>query len=137
MRLIEFAQPQKQQQTLLAAMRDFLPVVMSELDLNTLPKIKPQLRLGTDDQPSFGRYANEENAVYLAIENRHIIDILRTLAHELVHYKQDLQGQLAHDSGETGSDEENQANSQAGVVMRNFNKKFPKYFSTTPVGSNS
>lgn len=137
MRLVEFATSESQEQNFLAAMRDFLPLVMKELDLTTLPKIKPQLRLGTDDQPSFGRYANEENAVYLAIENRHIIDILRTLAHELVHYKQDLQGQLAHDSGETGSDEENQANSQAGVVMRNFNKKFPKYFSTTPIGSNS
>lgn len=135
MRLVEFAEPKKQEQEFVAAMRDFLPLAMHELGLNTLPKIKPQLRLGTDDQPSFGRYVNDENTVYLAIESRHLIDIIRTLAHELVHYKQDLSGQLAHDSGETGSDEENEANATAGIIMRHFNKKFPKYFSTSAINT--
>jgi len=27
----------------------------------------------------------------------------------------------------TGSAEENQANSQAGIIMRHFNKRFPQY----------
>jgi hypothetical protein len=133
MRLVEFATPKQEEHEFVSAMRDFLPLAAKILELDTLPKIKPQLRLGKDDQPSFGRYVNNENTVYIAIEDRHLIDIIRTLAHELVHYKQDLANQLHPDSGETGSDEENQANSQAGVIMRHFNKQFPKYFGTEAI----
>ena len=49
-------------------------------------------------------------------------DILRTLAHELVHRKQAEDGRLNITSGETGSDIENEANAQAGVLLRNFGK---------------
>jgi hypothetical protein len=49
-------------------------------------------------------------------------DILRTLAHELVHRKQDEDGRLDITSGETGSEIENEANAQAGILLRNFGK---------------
>jgi Zn-dependent peptidase ImmA (M78 family) len=58
--------------------------------------------------------------------NRHPNDILRTIAHELVHYKQDTEHRLEPDSGTTGSPEENQANAVAGIVMRHFNKQYPE-----------
>jgi Zn-dependent peptidase ImmA (M78 family) len=50
-------------------------------------------------------------------------DILRTLAHELVHHKQNLDGRINYESGETGSDIENEANAKAGVLLRDFGKK--------------
>jgi hypothetical protein len=49
-------------------------------------------------------------------------DILRTLAHELVHRRQDEQGRIDYNSGDTGSEIENEANSTAGVLLRNFGK---------------
>jgi Zn-dependent peptidase ImmA (M78 family) len=49
-------------------------------------------------------------------------DILRTLAHELVHRKQDEDGRIDYESGETGSDIENEANAQAGVLLRDYGK---------------
>ena len=40
----------------------------------------------------------------------------------MVHHKQNELGLMHPDSGKTGSDIENQANSVAGVMMRNFGK---------------
>ena len=54
--------------------------------------------------------------------------MLRTLAHELTHHKQNLAGILDPHSGATGTDEENQANANAGIVMRDFAKQNPEYF---------
>ena len=49
-------------------------------------------------------------------------DVLRTLAHELVHHRQNELGKLNNDSGKTGSDVENEANVKAGILMRDFGK---------------
>ena len=74
---------------------------------------------------SFGGYIPSKKEIYIVIANRNLADILRTLAHELVHWKQDLEGRLNENSGQTGSDEENEANSIAGIVLRNYGKKNP------------
>ena len=63
--------------------------------------------------------------IWIYVKNRNMADILRTLAHELVHYKQLLDGALNSESGKTGSDEENEANAQAGVLLRDFGKVNP------------
>jgi hypothetical protein len=58
----------------------------------------------------------------LYVKNRNVADILRTLAHELVHRKQDEEGKIDYNSGETGSEVENEANAMAGVLLRDFGK---------------
>jgi pyrimidine deaminase RibD-like protein len=113
--------------------KDFLPLVMKELRLSDLPKIKLELKLDDEEQPSFGRFVNNEHTIHLAIQNRHPIDICRTLAHELVHYKQDTEHKLDALSGQTGSPVENEANTLAGIIMRKFDKQFPKYFHMEPI----
>ena len=109
------------------ALEDFLPFAMKMLKLDKLPRISVHKTIESGDQPSFGGYNPDDGTIQLALKNRHPADILRTLAHELVHFKQDLNGTLNDDSGMTGSAEENQANSQAGIIMRHFNKRFPQY----------
>jgi hypothetical protein len=69
----------------------------------------------------------------VALANRHPVDILRTVAHELVHFKQNMNGELNPDSGETGSPHENQAHELAGVIMRHFNKRYPEYLKSKPL----
>ena len=78
-----------------------------------------------------GSYHSGENVLEIAVANRQPVDILRTLAHELVHAKQDSDNVLIDPT--TGSSEENQANMIAGIVMRHFNKKYPEYLSFQPV----
>lgn len=53
---------------------------------------------------------------------RALVDILRSLAHELVHAKQHEQGRLKPGCGDDGSPIENEANSLAGVIMRKFQR---------------
>lgn len=109
-------------------LEDFLPLAMKILDLKVLPKIELEHRLEDHEQPTFGRYVNSKNVIHLGLKNRHPLDILRTLAHELVHFKQNTEHRLDAHSGETGSPEENEAHIKAGIIMRHFNKRYPHYF---------
>ena len=109
------------------ALEDFLPFVMKLLKLDKLPRISVHKTIETGDQPSFGGYNPADGTIQLALKDRHPADVLRTLAHELVHFKQDQQGELDEQSGTTGSNEENEANTKAGIIMRHFNKRFPQY----------
>lgn len=104
--------------------KKFLPWVAQELGIKKLPKIK-LLKEPMND--SFGTYDSAENCLYLVTAGRHPVDVLRTLAHELTHHKQNLAGVLDAHSGQTGTEEENQANANAGIVMRNFNAEYPEY----------
>jgi FMN phosphatase YigB (HAD superfamily) len=111
----------------------FLPLAMHYLELDHLPKIHFETKIADVDQPTFGKYVNDEKTLYVALMNRHPNDILRTVAHELCHYKQDTEHELNADSGTTGSPEENQANQMAGIIMRHFNKHYPEYLSSKPI----
>lgn len=113
---------------------DFLPLAAKHLDLKKLPHIKIQKHLEAHDgQATFGRFVNDELKIYLGIANRHPVDILRTLAHELVHFKQYIAGEMYHGAGETGTPIENEANAEAGVIMRHFNKKYPDAVQSKPL----
>lgn len=134
MRIQELLESTETKPDLIAIFREFLPFAVEELDLKTVPKIKLHLHLGSvDDQPSFGSFNSETREISVAIEDRHPLDILRTLAHEMVHYKQNEETGLKPGAGATGSPEENQAHELAGVVMRNFNKAHPEFFHTDAV----
>ena len=113
--------------------KDFLPMAMQILELDSLPKMKFVHVLQQDIQPSFGEYDPDRNSLTIVLSNRHPNDILRTTAHELVHHKQNVIGQLKPDSGRTGSPEENQAHVLAGIIMRYFNKKYPQYLKAKPL----
>lgn len=71
---------------------------------------------------AFGQYRNDEKLLIVYTRNRNLADVFRTLAHELVHHKQNEDGKLKDRSGDTGSDIENEANSIAGVIMRDYGK---------------
>jgi Zn-dependent peptidase ImmA (M78 family) len=106
--------------------KPFLPFVKEYLQVNQLPTIRVVDRIPGADGTTFGCYRQEEETIYIVSKGRHPKDVLRTLAHEIVHYKQDLQDVLDNDSGITGSEEENEANATAGVIMRNYSEQNPE-----------
>ena len=112
---------------LMKVFKDFFPLAMAMLKIDKLPPIKFKHRI-EGDQPSFGGFDMSSGIIYLQIENRHPLDIIRTLAHELVHFRQQQNNKLPPDGGKSGSPYENQANQLAGIIMRRFNQKFPHYF---------
>ena len=122
------------QDELLDAMRKFLIIAKEEIGLDQLPKIHWSWDDKiAQDSPSFGRFTNDDKAIKIIMRNRHPIDIMRTLAHELVHYKQDVEHRIDSTSGETGSPIENEANALAGQIMRRFDEENPELFALAAV----
>lgn len=96
---------------------------------------KPLLRYKEPDeqgeQPSFAAYSPSSKEVIIMTKNRHPMDVFRSVAHELVHHKQNEDGRLGKDvakEGATGSDIENEANARAGELMRWYGKANPQCF---------
>ena len=113
--------------------KKFLPLAMEILQIDSLPKMEFVTKVDDTEQPTFGLYSNDDRILKVALTNRHPNDILRTVAHELTHYKQDVNNELNNDSGDTGSNEENEANATAGIIMRHFNKQYPEYLRSKPL----
>ena len=113
-----------------AILHEFVRFAAEDLELKTLPKF--DFRFDTKrsvEHKSFGGYMPGAEHITITVKNRHINDVLRTLAHELVHYSQDLKQELEDDeAGSTGSPQENEANAKAAVILRNWGKKRPNYF---------
>ena len=109
---------------------DFIRFAAKDLKLDSLPKFDFVFDSSRSiEHKSFGGYAPGEEHITITVKNRHIMDVCRTLAHELVHYSQDLKSELDDDdAGATGSPQENEANARAAVIMRNFGKAFPDMF---------
>jgi hypothetical protein len=111
-------------------LHDFVRFAAEHLELRKLPKFDFVFDSKQSvENKSFGGYRPGAEHITITVKNRHINDVCRTLAHELVHFKQDLNDELADDdAGSTGSPQENDANAQAAVIMRNWGKTHPNYF---------
>lgn len=100
-----------------------LELCKQELQLSELPDIQlldqPTVGSGT----SFGEF---DGSILVATQGRHPMDVMRTLAHELVHWKQQTSGEEM--DGSDGSETENDANAIAGKILRKFGKMYPEYF---------
>lgn len=111
--------------------KNFLILCKEELKLTDLPKI--QWLTKASEFGSFGSFDPNDGTIKLVIVNRQILDSLRTLAHELVHFRQWTKDELHPESGETGSEQENEANSRAAVIMRKFGRRHPELFKLEPI----
>jgi len=110
--------------------KNFVDFISKKINLgNELPLVILTYNEGeAKTNTSFGSYSPQNNEIKIVAINRNMADILRTLAHELIHYSQQIEGKLDINSGEDGSDQENEANSLAGVIMREFGKIYPIIF---------
>ena len=133
MNLNQLFESKESDATLIDMMPAFLPLALKILELDHVPKIKLEKFIDDDEQPTFGKFVQDDNMIYIGLENRHPIDILRTLAHEMVHYKQNVDNKLNPESGRTGSPEENEAHQIAGIIMREFNKAHPEFLKARPL----
>jgi len=103
----------------------FVEYATKQLKLSERPKITLLTgREYSEAKTSLGGYNPMSKEIYVAIEGRLTADILRTLAHEMVHRKQDELGLVKDEvkDGATGSPIENQAHAVAGILMRNYGK---------------
>lgn len=107
---------------------NFFNYACKELQIQNHPTFEVRYEFG-EEQPSFGAYVPSDHHIFINPSNRNVVDVFRTLAHELVHAKQKELGMLKPDSGDTGSDIENDANAIAGILMRDYGKQHPEIYS--------
>jgi hypothetical protein len=108
------------------SINDFVEYATKRLKLKERPKVT--LISGnqySESQSSLGGYSPETKEIYVQIENRLGADILRTIAHEMVHRKQDEMGLIGNpmEAGKDGSPVENQAHAVAGILMREYGRR--------------
>ena len=103
---------------------DFVKYCKKELGLKTVPTISIQNGRGELKTTANYDYTKEKKIVKVNAKNRALVDVMRSIAHELVHHRQWEQGKLKNsiDDGADGSDIENEAHSGAGLIMRKYGK---------------
>ena len=116
------------EETDLRAVADFVNFAKEFLGITDDIKIELAFER-TPDLKTTAYYSTLGKLVVYA-KDRAIVDICRSIAHELVHHKQNLEGRLVNTvkDGEDGSPIENEANAVAGVIIRKYGKIKPEIY---------
>lgn len=79
---------------------------------------------------TLANYDIGDKTIKVLSKNRAIPDIIRSIAHEMVHHQQNDRGDLKGKSeeGEEGSPWEDEANAKAGTLIRKFGKENPEIY---------
>jgi len=115
--------------------QDFIRDTAKRLGIENMPRVELH---HNDDwsvaHHSFGMYEPESHTLHVNLNDRHILDILRTTAHELAHCRQNELNPLPDDAGKTGSPWEDEAHAVAGEIMRDYADANPEMFSENASG---
>ena len=111
-----------------ALMDKFILFVNDYLSLDEPCSIK--LTKDREDITTTAYYDIVNRVICVYIKDRAIMDVMRSVAHELVHHHQNEKGQLKglESEGADGSDIENEANAKAGEIIRVFGKQNPEIY---------
>ena len=97
---------------------------VQKLKIEKPPKI--QLSYDTEEAQQghhTGRHVEGSNSVWVYAANRNLVDILRTVFHELVHWRQSELGMIKPGSSYPGSPIEAQADVLAGKYIKIYGKE--------------
>jgi hypothetical protein len=112
-----------------SVVQEFIQNTADRLGIEHIPEIViHQDQDWSESNHSFGMYVPDQHKLHVSLGDRHLLDILRTTAHELCHCAQHESAPLPDNAGDTGSAWENEANAVAGVIMRDFANAHPEYF---------
>ena len=100
----------------------FISFAVKHLKLTKMPKIR-LVGHSEDSKRTFGHSIGNE--IVVRSIGRHPNDVMRTLAHELVHFK--------NGNKDSSEKREDMANAIAGRIMRLYNTKYPNSFKNKPI----
>ncbi len=108
---------------------DFVNFAKEYLEIDDDVKIELAFEK-TPDIRTTAYYNNGDKRMRIYVKNRAVIDICRSIAHELVHHKQNIDGKFedAKDPGADGSEFENEANAVSGVIIRKWGRLNPEIY---------
>ena len=110
-------------------MQKFIQWSREKLNLQSEPKF--EFSYNTEEAQEghhTGRHLDSDNSVWVYVANRNMVDIMRTVFHELVHVRQGELGMIKPGDSYPGSPIEMLADMGAGKYMKVFGKDHPEIF---------
>lgn len=108
---------------------DFVKFVSKKLRLDHPPQIiiskDPNF---SEKNKTFGIYYPEKNGFVIEVNNRNIVDVLRTIAHEMTHHRQNEVG-----STKDRVDLEIEATSAAGILVKLYCEQHPELYGSKEI----
>jgi hypothetical protein len=105
----------------------FVKFAAGQINLSQLPKIN---FVGDSQNSKLAFGHSKQNEIWVRVTDRHPIDIMRTIAHELIHFKQTQMGKRGMQY------REDEANAMAGRIMKKFATTYPGAFKLKSTPSN-
>jgi len=108
---------------------NFVLFVKKQLELKSVPTIKIQNnRDGLKTTANYD-YTKENKIIKVCAKNRALVDVCRSIAHEMVHHKQFEQGRLdGPQPPDIGGEIEDEANAKAGQFIKMYAKEDPTIY---------
>lgn len=103
----------------------FIKFANDELNLNQPFKVK-LVKQRDDDLRTYAYYNPTNGDVKVYCKDRGLADVLRSIAHELIHHQQNQMGKLEQPTQDVGGEIEDEANSVAGQLVKKFGYANPK-----------
>lgn len=104
---------------------DFVKFVSEKLRMDQPPHVKvsndPKF---AETHKTFGIYFPEKNGFIVEVYERNIVDVLRTIAHEMTHHRQNEVG-----STKGRTDLEIEATTAAGMLVKLYCENHPELYS--------
>lgn len=101
---------------------EFVKFVKKELDLKECPTVVLQNGRGKLKTTAHYDYSKENKIIRINAKNRALVDVMRSIAHEMVHHKQFEQGRLEVKPPDIGGEIEDEANAKAGQYIKMFSR---------------
>ena len=103
----------------------FIKFVNEELSLNK-PFNVSLTKNRTEDLRTYAYYNPANGDIKVYCKNRGMADVLRSIAHELIHHQQNELGKINGKVQDIGGNIEDEANSVAGQIVKKFGYTNPK-----------
>jgi len=103
----------------------FIKFVNDELALDQPFKVN-LVTQRDDDLRTYAYYNPSNGNVKVYCKDRGLADVLRSIAHELIHHHQNQMGKLEEPTQDVGGEIEDEANSVAGQLVKKFGYENPK-----------
>jgi hypothetical protein len=101
---------------------EFVKFVKNELKIESCPTIVLQNGRGKLKTTANYDYMKTNKIIRVNIKNRSLVDVMRSIAHEMVHHKQYEDGRLDVKPPDIGGEIEDEANAKAGQFIKMFSK---------------
>jgi hypothetical protein len=110
-------------------LNSFVKFVKKELGIEKVPTISIQANRDGLKTTAHYDYTKENKIVRVYGKNRALVDIMRSVAHELVHHKQFEEGRLdGPQPPDIGGEIEDEANAKAGQYIKMYAKIDPTIY---------